>query len=105
MNFLIPQKYLSLTLLLFLGILDALFTSFHLGEGAKELNPLLNLALEQWGIKGLLGVKFAITLPCCFILLRQIHLPFAQKGVDFLLGTYMLVALYHVWGLQSYLRI
>ncbi len=84
--------------LLFLCLLDALFTLVHLQNGASELNPLLNFFYINFGFSALLLAKFLITLPALLFLLVHINFLRAKSGLWFLLAAYGILNIYHVLG-------
>ena len=93
------RPFFLLALLFFLTVLDGHFTFLHLMRGAIEVNPLLDWALERWGISGMFWLKFAITVPCLMILKVCIRLAVAQRGIILLVAVYLGLGLYHIWGL------
>ena len=93
-----------LSLLWFLTAFDGLLTAIHLSRGATEANPLLAYVLREWGLSAMLGVKFAVTIPCCLFLQYHLQCPqkmpgrqLATKGVHLLASIYGLVAGFHLW--------
>ena len=88
-----------LSLLWFLAAFDGLLTAIHISRGATEANPLLAYVLREWGLSAMLGVKFAVTIPCCLFLQYHLQCPqqmpgrqIASKGVHLLASIYGLVA-------------
>ena len=64
-----PKVVAGALLIMILSMLDALFTLYHINQGAIELNPLLNLCLAQ-GQGCFMVAKFLITSVCllCLVL-------------------------------------
>ena len=85
--------------LLFLNLLDVLFTFVHLENGASEANPFLNFFYVNFGFSALFLVKALIVAPALFFLLVHIKFIRAKKGIWLLLGTYVILNIYHVAGL------
>ncbi len=74
-----PPRYLAeILLILLLSILDAWFTVYLLGHGAREMNPVMAFFM-QYGRRAFFGVKYGLTVFGVFILLLN------QK--EYLAGT------------------
>jgi len=98
------EKYtLFITLIFILSLLDASFTLTWIKSGlAVEANPLLK-SLMLHGDFPFIGTKVALTgLGCGFLFFTKDESKFAKATIIFLLGTYVLLTLYHFLGaLQS----
>jgi len=88
---------LSKSCLLFtLNWLDAQLTILWVRLGvATEGNALMARVLEH-GDWAFLGAKLAIGAFAAFVLYRCAHLPIAKRGINFVLGIYVILMLVHV---------
>jgi len=88
---------LSKSCLLFtLNWLDAQLTIFLIRLGlATEGNALLARILPN-GDLTFLGAKLAIGAFAAYVLYRCAHLPIAKRGLNFVLGIYVILMLVHV---------
>ena len=88
---------LSKSCLLFtLNWLDAQLTLLWIRLGvATEGNTLMARILEH-GDLAFLGFKLAIGAFAAIILYRFAHLPIAKRGLNFVLGLYVILMLVHV---------
>lgn len=88
---------LSKSCLLFtLNWLDAQLTILWVRLGvATEGNALMARVLEH-GDWAFLGAKLAIGAFAAFVLYRCAHLPIAKRGLNFVLGIYVILMLVHV---------
>jgi len=93
--------FFAALLLVFLSMMDATFTLFHVGRGAQEINPGMNLLL-QLGETEFFYVKYSIT--CIGVLFLSIHKNFlyVKKILLFLILIYILVISWHLYLLRSY---
>lgn len=88
---------LSKACLLFtLNWLDAQLTILWIRLGvATEGNALMNRILEH-GELSFLGAKLAIGAFAAYIFYRCAHLPIAKRGLNMVLGIYVILMLVHV---------
>jgi hypothetical protein len=88
---------LSKSCLLFtLNWLDAQLTILWVRLGvATEGNALMARVLEH-GDWAFLGAKLAIGAFAAYVLYRCAHLPIAKRGLNFVLGIYVILMLVHV---------
>ena len=88
---------LSKSCLLFsLNWLDAQLTILWVRLGvATEGNALMARVLQH-GDLTFLGAKLAIGAFAAFVLYRCAHLPIAKRGLNFVLGIYVILMLVHV---------
>jgi len=87
-------EWISILLLFFLCVADAILTIIHLKNGCLELNPILNVFYRYGGFIGFLAIKFGLTLPCIVFLFLHIKYPLAQKGIITLFTIYSILLLY-----------
>ncbi len=57
----------SLLLIILLSVLDAYFTIFHVEQGAREINPLMDF-LMGYGNIYFFAIKYILTALCIFLL-------------------------------------
>lgn len=83
---------------LLLSFLDAVLTGLHISGGsARELNPLLDVAISYGGIPGLFVVKAALTvLPMAVILIHK-EWTLGRYAARLCLWSYILVSVYHLY--------
>ncbi len=88
---------LSKSCLLFtLNWLDAQLTVLWIRLGvATEGNALMARVLQH-GDLAFIGAKLAIGAFAAYILYRCAHLPIAKRGLNFVLGIYVILMLVHV---------
>jgi len=88
---------LSKSCLLFtLNWLDAQLTILWIRLGvATEGNALMARVLQH-GDLAFIGAKLAIGAFAAYILYRCAHLPIAKRGLNFVLGIYVILMLVHV---------
>lgn len=58
---------LSLLLIILLSVLDAYFTIFHVEQGAREINPLMDFMMGYGNIY-FFAIKYILTALCIFLL-------------------------------------
>ena len=92
-----PVDKLSKSCLLFtLNWLDAQLTVLWIRLGvATEGNALMARVLQH-GDLAFIGAKLAIGAFAAYILYRCAHLPIAKRGLNFVLGIYVILMLVHV---------
>jgi len=82
--------------LFFLNWLDAQLTILWIRlDVASEGNALMARILE-YGELSFLGAKLAIGAFAAYVLYRCAHLPLAKRGIDIVLGIYVILMLVHV---------
>ena len=88
---------LSKSCLLFtLNWLDAQLTVLWIRLGvATEGNALMARVLQH-GDLAFIGAKLAIGAFAAYVLYRCAHLPIAKRGLNFVLGIYVILMLVHV---------
>ena len=85
--------------LVYLNLLDALLTMFHLRNGALEQNPLVVGLITDFGVSGILIGKFIVLLALGIIVVRMILQNIVTKYaglIDFATAVYAGVVLYSV---------
>jgi hypothetical protein len=83
---------------LILSIMDALLTSFQISIGkSQEANPLMHMVIVRKGIYAFVGFKAAMTaLPLAIIMLHK-EWKLARYAARLCLGSYILIAFYHIY--------
>jgi hypothetical protein len=94
------------TAVLILSFMDAVLTGLQVFKGsARELNPILHLAISYGGIPALFVVKAAMTaVPMAVILIHK-EWTLGRYAARLCLWSYILVSVYHlylVFGLQMF---
>jgi Domain of unknown function (DUF5658) len=88
---------LSKSCLLFtLNWLDAQLTVLWVRLGVATEGNALMARVMQHGDLAFLGAKLAIGAFAAYILYRCAHLPIAKRGLNFVLGIYVVLMLVHV---------
>ncbi len=88
---------LSKSCLLFtLNWLDAQLTILWIRLGVATEGNALMARILQHGDLAFLGAKLAIGASAAYILYRCAHLPIAKRGLNFVLGIYVILMLVHV---------
>ena len=88
---------LSKSCLLFtLNWLDAQLTILWVRLGVATEGNALMARVMQHGDLAFLGAKLAIGAFAAYILYRCAHLPVAKRGLNFVLGIYVILMLVHV---------
>ncbi len=88
---------LSKSCLLFtLNWLDAQLTILWIRRGVATEGNALMARILQHGDLAFLGAKLAIGASAAYILYRCAHLPIAKRGLNFVLGIYVILMLVHV---------
>ena len=88
---------LSKSCLLFtLNWLDAQLTILWIRLGVATEGNALMARILQHGDLAFLGAKLAIGGFAAYILYRCAHLPIAKRGLNFVLGIYVILMLVHV---------
>ncbi len=87
--------------LIFLAIMDALFTLHHVEHGAKEVNPGMDFLLRK-GVDEFFYVKY--TLTCLAVLFLCLHKNFryVREVLIALIFVYMLVNVWHLYLLSIF---
>ena len=88
---------LSKSCLLFtLNWLDAQLTILWIRLGVATEGNALMARILQHGDLTFLGAKLAIGAFAAYVLYRCAHLPIAKRGLNFVLGIYVILMLVHV---------
>ena len=88
---------LSKSCLLFtLNWLDAQLTVLWIRLGVATEGNALMARILQHGDLAFIGAKLAIGAFAAYILYRCAHLPIAKRGLNFVLGIYVILMLVHV---------
>jgi carbon starvation protein CstA len=85
--------------LVYLNVLDALLTMFHLRNGANELNPLVAGLITDFGVSGILIIKLIVLAVLGIIVVRMTLQNTVTKYaglIDFVTAVYAGVVLYSV---------
>jgi hypothetical protein len=87
---------------LVLSLFDALFTRMHLVRGsARELNPLLNVIINQSGLTAFFVVKIVMTaFPIAVILVHK-EWDLGRYAARLCLFAYILITCYHLFLIAS----
>ena len=92
-----PLDKLSKSCLLFtLNWLDAQLTILWIRLGVATEGNALMARILQHGDLTFLGAKLAIGAFAAYVLYRCAHLPIAKRGLNFVLGIYVILMLVHV---------
>ena len=93
----LPLDKLSKSCLLFtLNWLDAQLTILWIRLGVATEGNALMARILQHGDLAFLGAKLVIGAFAAYILYRCAHLPLAKRGLNFVLGIYVILMLVHV---------
>jgi hypothetical protein len=87
--------------LLLLSTIDALFTLFHIGRGAKEVNPTMDFLL-QMGTDEFFYTKYTITCLGVLFLCMHKNFPYVKQTLIVLILVYMMVITWHLYLLSVY---
>jgi hypothetical protein len=89
------KDFVAVLIVLFLSILDAVFTLYHLSRGAEELNLLMAYALNV-GVGYFFVIKYTIT--ACGVLILCIHknFRFIKEVFIGIITLYSLLIIYHI---------
>jgi hypothetical protein len=92
------ESHLLVPLLLIIAfsVLDAYFTIFHVQEGAREINPLMNL-LIGYGDIHFVTMKYIVTALGVAMLCILKNLFMARLGLLFILSIYLVVLAHHIF--------
>ena len=85
--------------LVYLNVLDALLTMFHLRNGALEQNPLVAGLITDFGISGILIFKFIGLLALGIVIVKMLFKNIVTKYaglIDFATAVYAGIVLYSV---------
>ena len=92
-----PVGKLSKSCLLFtLNWLDAQLTVLWIRLGVATEGNALMARILQHGDLAFIGAKLAIGAFAAYVLYRCAHLPIAKRGLNFVLGIYVVLMLVHV---------
>lgn len=86
---------LSLLLIILLSVFDAYFTIFHVGEGAREINPFMNF-LIGYGDIYFFAMKYILTVLGLFILCIYKNLFIVRTIILFVFLVYLIVFTNHI---------
>ena len=89
-----------LLLIILLSVLDAYFTIFHVDEGAREINPLMNFLLG-YGNMHFFVLKYILTALGIVILCIYQNLPMVRAIILFVFIFYLTVFANHVFLILS----
>ncbi len=87
---------IPLILIIALSVLDAYFTIFHVQEGAREINPLMNLLIGYGDIHFVI-MKYVVTALGVAMLCILKNLIIARIGLLFILFLYLVVFAHHIF--------
>ncbi len=82
-------------IVLFLSVLDAVFTIYHLSHGAEELNLLMAYALHI-GIGYFFVIKYTITAISVLILCVHKNFRYIRQVFIIIITLYSLLIVYHI---------
>jgi hypothetical protein len=81
-------------LILCSSVLDALFTLLHVGDGAREINPLMQVALRS-GMPAFVAAKTGITGLGIIVLAAHQHLRLGFFALHGIAALYVALLAYH----------
>ncbi len=87
--------FLSLLIIVLLSVFDAYFTMFHVEEGAREINPLMNFLIGYGNIY-FFTIKYALTVVGLFILCVYKNLFIVRATILFVIFLYVTVLANHI---------
>ncbi len=90
-----PKVVAGALLIMLLSMLDAIFSLYHINQGAIEINPLLNLCLSQ-GQGCFLVAKFLMTSVCLLCLVLHQNFFRITSVLSSLTIVYGVVLIYQV---------
>ncbi len=90
------QLLVPFLLIIALSVLDAYFTIFHVQEGAREINPLMNLLIGYGNIYFIV-MKYVVTALGVAMLCILKNLFVARIGLLFILSIYLVVLTHHIF--------
>jgi hypothetical protein len=91
-----PRLLISLLLIILLSVLDAYLTIFHIDNGAREINPLMN-SLIDYGYIYFFLVKYALTGLAVSMLCLYKNWLLVRVSILCILALYLVVFGYHVF--------
>jgi len=91
-----PYLLLSLLLIILLSVLDAYFTIFHVGRGAREINPFMDFLIGYGNIY-FFAIKYILTALCIFLLCIYKNLPIVKTIIVCTLLFYLTVFANHLF--------
>jgi len=81
-----------------LSLMDALLTQQHLIQGsARELNPIMDAAIEIGGMPAFFGVKGFLTIVAVSIIMLHKEWRMGKIAARICLWAYILLSLYHLY--------
>ena len=96
-----PDLLIAVTLIAGLNILDAFFTMIILDLGGREVNPIVQSAIHQWGEDFWIW-KFVVVSPNLILLCLGSHLKYVKAAIFCICSLYVGVVIYQL-GLLSLL--
>jgi hypothetical protein len=90
------RDFVAVMIVLFLSILDAAFTLYHLHRGAEELNLLMAYTLNM-GVGYFFVVKYTITAVGVLVLCIHKNFRFIREVFIGIIALYTLLIAYHVF--------
>ena len=87
---------LSLLLIILLSIFDAYFTIFHVGRGAREINPFMNFLIGYGNIH-FFATKYILTVLGLIVLCIYKNLIIARTIIIGILFLYLTVFANHIF--------
>jgi len=89
------RDFAAVLIVLFLSVLDAAFTLYHLSHGAEELNLLMAYALHI-GVGYFFVIKYTITAFGVLILCIHKNFRFIREVFIGVITLYSLLIIYHI---------
>jgi hypothetical protein len=90
-----PDLLIALTLILGLNVLDAMFTMIILDQGGREVNPLVQLAMDAWGDRFWIW-KFIVVSSNIVLLCLCSHLKYVKASIFGICFIYAAVVMYQI---------
>ena len=90
-----PDLLIALTLISGLNVLDAFFTMIILDQGGREVNPLVQLAMDAWGDRFWIW-KFIVVSANIVLLCLCSHLKYVKAFIFGICFLYAAVVMYQI---------
>jgi len=90
-----PDLLIAMTLISGLNILDYFFTMFILEEGGKEINPIVQSAMEAWGDRFWIW-KFVLVSAALFLLCLRSKSKYVKTAIFAVTALYIAVIFYQI---------
>lgn len=92
------RTWLVAVSVILLSLMDALLTHRHLMQGsARELNPIMDAAIEIGGMPAFFGIKGLLTVIAVSVIMLHKEWSFGKIAARICLWAYILLSLYHIY--------